>query len=272
MPAPAEAVYFVHITDSHIGPAREWESERDGQRSLPCAEAAVALINELPTRPDFVIHTGDVVTEPDPRSYRLAAATFSRLNVPIYYVNGNHDRSEDIRHFLRMGPGVEFACGPESLAYAFNVKGHRFLVLDGQGPEEIDPRGILSEAQLAWIREEAGAAGLPLTVFVHFPALPLDSPWMDENMRLINGMALHEALRPATGRLRGVFYGHVHQHMQTMRDGILYVAAASLFTQFGAWPTDVVTRHYPERLPGFNFVHLLPGQTIIHQHSFPRPA
>jgi 3',5'-cyclic AMP phosphodiesterase CpdA len=270
MPAPPESVYFVQITDSHIGPTREFE--RDGHRPLPYAETVVELINQLPLRPDFVIHTGDIVDEPDPHSYRLAAATFSRLNIPIYYVNGNHDRSEDIRHFLPMGPGVESAGGPETLAYAFNVKGHRFLVLDGHGPEEIGPQGILSDAQLTWIREEAQPVGPPLTIFVHFPALPLDSPWMDENMLLINGMAFHEALRPAADRLRGVFYGHVHQHMQTLREGVLYVSAASLFIQLGAWPTDIDIRFYPERPPGFNFVHLLPAQTIIHQHSFPRPV
>ncbi len=268
MPEPTEPVYFVHITDSHIGPSRDYQ--RLGHYPLPCAESAVALINELPVRPDFVIHTGDIVDEPDPRSYRLAETTFSRLNVPIYYVNGNHDRAVDIRHFLPMGPRVEFAGGSESLAYAFDVKGYRFLVLDGRGPDEITPHGILSEAQLALLRQEAQAAGPPLTIFVHFPALPMDSPWMDENMLLINGMAFHEALRPAANRLRGIFYGHVHQHMQTFRDGLLYVSAASLFAQLGAWPSDINIRFYPERSPGFNFVHLLPAQTIIHQHSFPR--
>lgn len=232
----------------------------------------VALIEQLPVRPDFVVHTGDVVSEPDPAAYRLAAQLFSRLTVPIYFVNGNHDQADDIRRFLPMGPRQGFAGDRDRLAYSFEMKGYRFLVLDGKGPDEIEPQGLLSEAQLAWVHREAEPIGPPLTIFVHFPALPMDSPWMDENMLLVNGQAFHEAIRPAAARLRGVFYGHVHQHMQTVRDGVLYVAAASVFAQFGAWPTDSVTRYYPERPPGFNFVHLLPEQTIVHQHSFPRPA
>jgi len=94
---------------------------------------------------------------------------------------------------------------------------------------------------------------------------------MDKNMLIVNGESLHQALRPAAGRLRGLFHGHVHQHMQTIRDGIVYVSVASVFSQFSAWPDDADVRHDPDHQPGFNFVHLLPEQTIVHQHTFPRP-
>ena len=90
-------------------------------------------------------------------------------------------------------------------------------------------------------------------------------------MLVINGMQLHEALLPARERLRGVFCGHIHQSMQTVRYGILYTAVPSLFSQFSSLPNDTLVREDPDSLPGFNFIHLLPNQTIIHQHTFPRP-
>jgi Icc protein len=102
--------------------------------------------------------------------------------------------------------------------------------------------------------------------------LPLNSIWMDAHMLTIDGYKLHETLLPARGRLRGVFYGHVHQTMQTLRDGILYVSAPSVFAQFLAWPDDISVQFDADAPPGYNFVHLLPGQTIVHQHNFPRPA
>ena len=77
--------------------------------------------------------------------------------------------------------------------------------------------------------------------------------------------------RAARDRLRGVFYGHVHQSMQTFRDGILYVAAPSTFAQFQAWPRDTVVNPDPVYPPAFNFVHMLPRQTIVHQHVIARP-
>jgi hypothetical protein len=192
--------------------------------------------------------------------------------VPIYYVNGNHDRAADIRRYLPMGPKDDAGSDPDRLSYTFEMKGYRFLVLDARGPDEIDPHGLLPDSQLALAAAEAGPDGPPLTIFIHFPSLPLNSPWMDQNMLIQNGRQLHQSLLPARDRLRGVFHGHVHQAMQTIRDGIHYVSVASVFAQFAACPTDLTTRHDPQHDPGYNFVHLLAGQTIIHQHTFPRPG
>ncbi len=264
-----ENVYFVHISDTHFGPTKAYG--RHNQPSYPHAAKLVETINQLPVRPDFVVHTGDVTTHPAEAAYVLAAEVFAALNVPVYYVTGNHDLSLLMRKYLPMGPLTWLLDEEITLCYRFEVKGYRFLVLDGRGPDEIDPHGILSDDQLALVRQEAAATGPPLTLFVHYPVLPLHSPWMDENMLLLNGEALHQALLPARDRLRGVFHGHVHQSMQTVRDGIIYTAVPSTFFQFTAWPTDITTGYDPDYLPGYNFVQLLPQQTIVHQHTFVRP-
>ena len=96
-----EIVYFVHITDSHLGPTPDYTLRE--HVTLPAVKRLVELINSLPVRPDFVMHTGDVVTNPHPDSYALAAETFSQLNVPIYYATGNHDTSHDIHKYLAIG-------------------------------------------------------------------------------------------------------------------------------------------------------------------------
>jgi len=264
-----DIVYFVHISDTHFGPTKEYG--RFGHVSYPCAVWLVEEINNLPVTPDFVIHTGDVTTDPTPEAYALAAEVFQALHVPVYYAVGNHDTARDIRRYLTLGPHEPLSADPDVLSYAFEVKGYRFVVLDARGPDEIDPHGILSPQQLAIARQEATPHGPPLTIFMHYPILRMNSPWMDANMLVLNGMELHEALLPARERLRGVFYGHVHQSMQTTRDGIAYTAVPSAFSQFTAWPTDVETgfdTHYP---PGYNFVQLWPEQTIVHQHVFVRP-
>jgi Icc protein len=263
-----EIVYFAIISDTHIGPTADYQ--RHGHYPLPCARKLIKTINNLPTRPDFVIHTGDIVADPDPAAYDLAAQTFADIELPIYFVNGNHDTAPDIHKYFSMGPKQDVSADPGVLSYAFEVNGYRFLVLDARGPDEIDPNGLLSQSQLALVRREAQPTGPPLTIFIHFPVLPLNSIWMDENMLVLNGAALHKALLPARERLRGVFHGHVHQHMQTIRDGILYVATASAFSQFTAWPDHAETGYDPEHLPAYSFVHLMPTQTIIHQHTFPR--
>lgn len=261
-----EPVYFVHISDTHFGPTADYV--RHGRAPLPYARLLVKTINELPFRPDFVVHTGDVTTHPDDDAYALAAETLSALQVPVYYVTGNHDTAADIRRFLRMGP--HDSNSPDELSYTFECRGFRFLALDARGPDSIDPHGWLPAEQLEIVRREATPEGPPLVIFVHFPALALNSPWMDANMPILNGESLHQALLPARDRIRGVFHGHVHHARQTLRDGILYVAVASSFAQFTSWPNEEKVNPDDEALPGYNFVQLLPDQTIVQQRTFAR--
>ncbi len=263
-------IYFVHISDTHLGPTAVYR-DRHGVIPYPCAERLVDIINNLTTTPDFVIHTGDVVYDPDPAAFELAAALFARLNVPIYYVNGNHDGHGELATYLPMGPKTDLSDDPEMLSYAFEVKGERFVVVDARGPEEIDPQGLFSEAQLEIVRNEAQPDGPPLTFFMHYPALPMNSKWMDENMLVRNGRSFHNLLLPAKERVRGVFHGHVHQSMQVMCAGIFYSSIFSTYTQFAAWPDDDDVQHDFEHEPGYGFVHLLDGQMIVHQHTFRRP-
>jgi Icc protein len=267
---PADPVYFVHISDTHFGPTAAFSHH--GHFPLPCARRLVEIINDLPQRPDFVIHTGDVTHEPGYAAYHLAAEVFARLEAPIYYVAGNHDSPAGIRRHLAMGPKQDLDEDPDRLSYAFEVKGQRFLVLDARGPEEIEPQGLLPDSQLAVIARESGPEGPPLTVFLHYPVLAMNSIWMDDNMLVTNGDILHQALCETAERLRGVFHGHVHQHMQSIRDGVRYTSVASAFSQFAAWPDDIEVRYDIAEPPGYSFVHLLPEKMIVHQHTFPRPA
>lgn len=266
----AQTAYFVHISDTHIGPTKGYE--RHGHHPLRCARRLVKIINRLPQRPDFVVHTGDVVTDPDPQAYQLAARIFADLEAPIYYVVGNHDRAQDIHHFLPMGPRQDLAPDRDLLSYVFEVRGYRFLVVDARGPRAIDPHGLFSAQQLQIVREELAKEGPPLVIFTHFPVLDLNSVWMDTNMLTLNGAEFHDIVKQGRERVRAVFYGHVHQNMQTFRDGVLYVSGASAFSQFAAWPDDVEVQLDAQHPPGYGFVHLLPEQTIIHQHTFERPS
>jgi 3',5'-cyclic-AMP phosphodiesterase len=260
------ALYFVHISDTHFGPVPGFANH--GALALPAAQRLVDHINQMPVAPDFVIHTGDITNNPSPEAYQLASAVLSGIRLPVYYVRGNHDSAVDISHHMNMGPAEDLSEDRHHLTYAFTCKGRRFLVLDSHAPPEDDPQGFLSANQLALLHNEAAADGPPLTVFLHHPLLPMDSPWMDANMLVSNGLEVHNALLLARGRLRGVFFGHIHQSLQMFKDGILYVSAASSLNQMTSWPSDLIVQHQHDEPPGYNFVRLTSGQTTIRQHRF----
>lgn len=258
-------VHFVHISDTHIGPTPDFTLY--GVRTLPALERVVDRINALPVRPDFVVHTGDVAAKPDPEAYRLTASVMGRLSAPVYYVTGNHDRSQDLRALLPMGPKVDLVEGEDALAYRFDLGGHRIVVLDGRGPDAIDPHGLLPESQLEALRRELSAGIAPVTVFVHFPPVALHSPWLDRDMLLLNGPDLHRVLVEGRERIRGVFFGHAHRGMQVFRDGVLYSSVGSPFCQFTAWPGDEKPGMEAGGPGCFNFVTLTPGGCLVKEHT-----
>jgi Icc protein len=255
---------FLHLTDTHIGPERDFE--RYDTATLPCLEQMITLINAMPEPPDFVVHTGDVADDQSAAAYHLAAEALARLSVPIYFVAGNHDDPGLMRQLLQ---APDHASGdPDApLDYTFEVGGERFLVLDAHSPVVPDPQGYISEAQLAWVREVVNTDGPPLTVLLHYPLFKMGSPWLDDNMIIANGAALHEILIPARDRLRGVFSGHLHRSCQIARDGITYTTASSTFSQFAWRPWDATPAVDVGQQPGYNMVQVFPRQVIVHQYG-----
>jgi Icc protein len=104
-----------------------------------------------------------------------------------------------------------------------------------------------------------------LIVAVHHNLLPTGIPWLDDFMRTTNGEAVHAALLPARHRLRGVFFGHVHQPLDMLRDGILYASAPSSWCQYHAYPDQADTIEDAASGPGFNIVTVTDDQTYVRR-------
>lgn len=257
---------FVQISDSHLGPARDYE--KYGVRPCLWLERVVEAINNFPQPPDFVIHTGDLIHDQSEASMAIAAEALSRLNVPLYLVNGNHDNRALLRKYfsLSLDPGEEPGA---PLDYTFEIKGERFMVLDGFDLNVPQPTGILSERQLDRVRAEAAHNGPPLTIFLHYPAFKMGSPWLDEHMPLNNGEEFHAALLPLRDRLRGVFFGHLHRSSHLVRDGITYTCGPSTSWQY-EWRTwddePIIDSLYP---PSYLAAHYFPDQVVVKQYPIP---
>ena len=207
--------------------------------------------------------------DPHPDSYQIAADLLAQIDVPIYYAVGNHDTAADIRNYMKMGP-LEYL-SDSLLTYRFDVKGQRFLVIDGRAPDEMDPQGLISDEQFAVIRDELENGAMPLTIFIHFPLFSMNVPWMDPAMLTSNGEELHKLLVSGRERINGVFFGHIHQHSQTFRDGLLYTSVASSFAQFSGWPSDEAFEFTAVTPPGYSFVQLVNQRMVVQQHTFERP-
>jgi 3',5'-cyclic-AMP phosphodiesterase len=256
---------FVHISDTHISANSEygrgsWESPRSTREGT---EALVRQLNTLPFEPDFILHTGDVAYDPDPSAYEAAREILGQIRYPVHYVAGNHDYPSELQR--SMAGRREILA---SFYHTFEVNGVQIVVLDSNGPAE-PPRGFVPEEQLAWLENICKSDDpRPLIVAVHHHLLPVGIPWMDEFMRTTNGEAVHRALIPARDRLRGVFFGHIHQNVDMYRNGILYASTLSSWVQFHGWPGQDKTIADMDSNPGFNIVTLTHDQTYIRRCRF----
>jgi 3',5'-cyclic-AMP phosphodiesterase len=255
---------LIHISDTHIGPAREFEVR--GAQSLARLEALVDAINGLDFTPDLVIHTGDVTNDPEPAAYQLAAESLGRLRVPVYFATGNHDEARMMRTYLPDFPRTPLVDDADRLAYRIDLPNLRLFALDGKVPESEGPHGRLPDNQLDALRRELSAWPGEFAVFLHFPPLPIGSPWIDEHLLLLNGGELHRLLVAAgIGRNRGVFFGHLHRGLQICRDGILYSAVSSPACQFSVGLNDAEVA-FDSRCPlALNHLTLLPGTTMVKE-------
>ncbi len=224
----------------------------------------IDLINDLPFHVDFVLHTGDVVFDPHPEPYEAAKTLFSRLKYPIYYLNGNHDHRDYLQKILL---GKAEAANP--FDYEFEVNGVQIVCVDSNGPEAVPPSGHVTDAQLTWLQGICSAADpRPLVIATHHNMLPTGIPWLDNYMRTANGEQFHQAILPARARLRGVFFGHVHQNLDIYQDGILYCSTLSSWTQLMAYPGMDDTIRDETAQPGFSLVHITAQQTFIRRYRF----
>ena len=259
---------FVHITDTHLGPSLDYDFH--GYQSARYLRHVVDLINAFPTQPDFVLHTGDIVSDGSAESLAIAQSILCDLRAPLYLVNGNHDDRARLRQIL--GAPAHPSGDPHApLDYAFEVKGERFVVLDGNHPDVRAHFGQLLDSQLDWLRSELAASEGPITVLLHHHPFKINSHWLNANMLLLNGEELHTALLPVRDRLRGVFFGHLHRSSQIIRDGITYMCAGSVVSQYAWRPWDENPQADHDFAPAYNVVDYFEDYVNVLQYGFQRP-
>jgi 3',5'-cyclic AMP phosphodiesterase CpdA len=258
---------FIHISDTHIGPSDGYTLW--GKNTLSCAGALADRINAFDAPVDFVMHTGDIVNVADQNSFSRAAGLFSRLRLPVYFLQGNHDGDAAFfSRFAALNQKVTPFDAPDNTSYWFAAKGAAMLALDCRGPAFEDSEGLFSEMHERILDQFfCQTETMPLLIFTHFPALPLDSPWIDNGMLLRNGNRFHEMLRRSGRNILGVFSGHVHHNTCTHRDGILYASCSSPFCNFRILPQDEKAVFEPDVPVSFNYVTIKGPSLIIREIS-----
>ena len=209
---------FAQISDSHIGFGKEPYSKT----VRATLEEAVARINALPQRPDFLIHTGDLTHLSTAREFDTVSEILKGAKVgKIFYVPGEHDVIGSNSEYLkRFGQGTQGEGW-----YSFDHRGVHFIGLVNVASQGTDKGlGILGSDQLDWLK--ADVAGLadstPIVVFGHVPLWSVYPQW---------GWGTEDGLQ-ALGYLKRfgsvtVLNGHIHQTLQKVEGKMTFHTARS---------------------------------------------
>jgi calcineurin-like phosphoesterase family protein len=89
--AAAQSFTFAQISDSHIG----FHVKPVNPDALVTLKEAIARVGALPTKPAFMIHTGDITHLSKPDQFDDAAQVIGSAGLDVHYVPGEHDRLDE---------------------------------------------------------------------------------------------------------------------------------------------------------------------------------
>lgn len=218
---------FVQLSEIHWG-YNNASVNPDFKGTLP---KAVAAVNSLESKPDFVVFTGGLTqTTDDPKVRRARLKEFrdiaSGLNVPVRFFAGEHDAALD------RGEAYQEFFG-ETLRYTFDHKGVHFIVLDNTS----DPAPVLGAVQLEWLKADL-ARQKPeqaIVVLTHRPLFALYPQWDWATRDGDQAIAMLMPFKNVT-----VFYGHIHHEHHHMTGHIAHHATTS--TMFPLGPVGTVDK------------------------------
>jgi 3',5'-cyclic AMP phosphodiesterase CpdA len=216
---PAGAFSFVQISDTHVG--FKGQANPDAAATL---QQVIERINAAPTRPAFVLHTGDQTHGQKAGAFDTVAELLKGVKAErTFYVPGEHDVFLDggKEYLGRYGAGTVDGRGWQS----FDYLGTHFVGLVNVLKYKGEGMGALGEEQIEWLAKDVGALGssTPIVVFSHVPLWAVHPQW---------GWTTEDAER-ALGHLRRfgsvtVLNGHIHQVLQKVEGNVALHTARSL--------------------------------------------
>ncbi len=208
---------FVQISDSHMG-----FNKAANPDVVSTLRAAVERINALPTRPEFMLHTGDISHLSKPEEFDTVDEILKGASAKdVFYVPGEHDvLNDDGKQYLeRYGKATKGAGW-----YSFDKKGVHFIGLVNVLNLKAGGLGTLGQEQLEWMEKDVRqlSKSTPIVVFAHIPLWSVYPEWgwgTDDSAQALTYLKRFGSVT--------VLNGHIHQTMQKVEGNVTFHTAAS---------------------------------------------
>ncbi|MEA5580687.1 3',5'-cyclic-AMP phosphodiesterase [Nodularia harveyana UHCC-0300] len=251
-------ILVAQITDTHLFASESHKMQ--GMPTIQSLEAVVDRLKDLRNELDLLLLTGDLAGDGNPQSYDNLQTLLNPLQIPTYWLPGNHDCAIAMSDILNMGM--------VSRRKSFNRGGWNFILLDSALPGCV--HGYLTGKTLDWLDSELKLLGdAPTLVALHHPPFSVNSAWLDSST--LKNPEEFFAVLDRHPQVKLVLFGHIHQEFQRQRHQVHYLGSPSTGLQFRAkTPTLMIDSKYP----GFRLLKLYPNgmwETAVERVPYFQP-
>ncbi|KAF1033115.1 MAG: 3',5'-cyclic adenosine monophosphate phosphodiesterase CpdA [Pseudomonas sp.] len=234
-----DAALLVQLSDSHL--FAESDGGLLGMNTRDSLQQVISQVLARESGVDLVLATGDLSQDGTLASYQTFRELSAQIPAPARWIPGNHDEP----HIM-----AQAAINSALLEPVVDVGNWRVTLLDSAVPGAVP--GYLADAQLQVLARALSEAPERhhLVCFHHHP-VPIGCAWMDP-IGLRNPEAFFAVL-DRFPQVRAVLWGHVHQEIDSQRNGVRLLASPSTCIQFAPGSEDF---QVSEEAPGYRWLRL----------------
>lgn len=244
---PLQPLRVVQLSDFHL--FADARSELLGVNTQDSLEAVLERVRHEQQNPDAILATGDLSQDGSPASYGRLEGLFADFRAPVYWVEGNHDKTRAMMDALHRQRERVSPCRVELGAWTL-------ILLDSTIPDDVP--GELFEDDFAFLQQAlTRARGAHVLVALHHHPVAMGSPWLDQQQV----RSAERLFRVVEGdpRVRALIWGHVHQEYEGERNGVRLFSVPSTCVQFKPRSQDFAV---DDTSPGYRWFDLYPDGRI----------
>lgn len=202
-------------------------------------------------RADIAIVTGDTVQDDSAAAYGHFIDLLAPLGIPVHCLPGNHDVRDLMRETLNEAP----------FHYCETVRSGNWLIVGLDSCVSGQAGGRISLEELERMDREIGESDAThVMVCLHHPPVLMGSRWLDSVGLDNRDDFLQRA--GASGKVRLVIFGHVHQSYDADHYGIQVLGTPSTCRQFAPKRASFAVDDEP---PAYRRIQLRDDGNIEHE-------
>ena len=231
---------LLQITDTHLFSDRE--KDLLGIKTVQSYGAVIKHASKYSSDCLAVLSTGDLSQDHSPQSYLNFTGLIKTLNMPCYWLPGNHDLQSVMWPSLLQ----------QGLAQTRQIVSEHWQIIMLDSQVEGYVYGELADQQLDFLQLALNEYPEKYALIcLHHHVLPVGSAWLDQHI-LKSSQAFLDIIE-SCDNVRAVLAGHVHQASNTQHAGISFMTTPSTCVQFKPNSDDFAL---DTEAPGYRYLSL----------------